>query len=650
MVFAKRKLFVLIGGLSELAFDLIEDSFCRSAAAMLLRSVPCECAGDRCELSAALCRRLEDPVYRFEIEEICRSGVVGRSCNVFRFVDDADLNLLCSVDRNGFVCAVVGCALDIVVLDANGVCVGVDCALKVLHALNQAICFCEGEPKAVCELGFYEILKRFVKRHGPENLDVFKEVKEVIEKNESFETKCVFKILSRYLKCILKIRGKSQIELEYVALVQIVAMEMEIPRNYAQKMMERVLPFVEHLNISALSMASQLMKFISRSDAITVLETMPAFVISSLLRISPAFELPSLEESKAVVELPVYNHPEVNINLRFTDSMPCTLNLNPDIKFPERASYDSLISLEWKSIIGLLILPARRDHEYASVLLHSLSVIKIQDIPQQFQAVFSVTLIYICYLLHSAVTPEVLSNLLAPPIFDPRVTVYDNCDHFEVFDILRNAVVNVVLLSQGRCFPVIVMNCVRYPVLFAEILSRFLNKDLKSVNFMSDAFQSLMKALLYYEQQTAETMSLRDREAIAMAKSSICCLISRLLREDKGPNVFLSKVLPISSLLSLCTDDSLKQWIFGELSYMLTYVNEIPADVIESIEHFLSIVSFCLLNTEQGNLVKHLVLVTSVVKCINDGLSQNGALGRPVRCIGSVLVNMIPKLPASEEG
>lgn len=606
---------------------------------------------------AALSERLKDGEYRRELDEIVRSGVVaGRNCALFEFVEHLELEKVykpkdIEFPRSALI--IVSCALDLIVLDSNDRELSVASVVSVLEAMNSVLNVCTGDIKGIVESGFSALVTRFLEKHGGEYENVFNQVKIMIE-NSDLQTNSVFDILLAYLQCMINGKLASKVEIKYVGLVQMVSMNTEVPRYYADRMMDQLMPSLERLDISALSISAQLLRFIGHGKAVKLFETFPAFIASSLMRVKPPFELPSLDDVPGnVIELPEYSNPEVNLNL-FTarKERDRTTDSSVSIKFPQGTSYESLLSLEWKSKLGLIIAPVRGEEtdDFIRAFLESLALIKIEDIPHRFQAVFCASIVYVFYLWKSDVTPEVLRNLCMPPVFDPRVTVYDNYDQFEIFDILRNAVVNIILTGSEKCFQFVIVSLVRYPLLFSELVIRFLNKGLRGVSFAGSGTSILMRALLYYEQRDWESMSEEQIKAVTIAEGSLCRLISRL-REENGSQYFLSKVFLVSSLLSLALSDVMLPWVLIEVSSLLMHSSELPMNAVEGVSQFLGMVSCCFSNFKSNATDgKKLRLITSLFKCFNDALSQNRALGRSLSRVNEMIVNMLPSVPCSDDG
>ena len=168
-----------------------------------------------------------------------------------------------------------------------------------------------------------------------------------------------------------------------------------------------------------------------------------------------------------------------------------------------------------------------------------------------------------------------LSLLSHRVVFDPSVTVFEPIDEWTRIDTLRSLAVHMIWKEGMNAVQTVLYSNMGYPLLFAELVHRFMNLQQKIVDSDDVAIlsQMLLSPMIYY--QRFKNLSYDSLQASIKARLSILSYLNMLLSQEDVLVAFFNDEFFTENYLSLMFEEPVRPIILSTLSKYLALEHSI---------------------------------------------------------------------------
>ena len=308
------------------------------------------------------------------------------------------------------------------------------------------------------------------------------------------------------------------------------------------------------------------------------------------------------------ITLPPLTAPEVTLRIWEKDVFESGITSKINIVFPDKISYNALIPEKIRKKLKFLMKSIQQKEELIDLLLDKfVSILNEIGEDHPFKLDFVAILLFIG--LHCGDSnfcrKEDLNNfLLQEPIFDPKLTVFDNKYQYmisheyfkkdlEIINAFRSGVIDLALKNLRPCFEVAFLKYISHPLMFAEITHRMIRDQRISINpnAVTSLSKSLMTASMYYQPLHYNIDDKETTVIIEISRTSIFLFILHLMNSSKTQVLLYSNHIFVSFFLSFLFEVSLRKFILSNLLLFLSKQDTISDSLVEMLSQIIQICS-----------------------------------------------------------
>ena len=246
----------------------------------------------------------------------------------------------------------------------------------------------------------------------------------------------------------------------------------EVKTEIKSEIFEILHPFLAQFDLVALSFFSDLCLYISQTETLNYISTIPMLTWSKILSNKAYFEAPVSTGTNDSLEVAEFSLPG-----EFDITKPvCTFDV-ADIKVLCPPYFENYIPILEK-IAGL------RDEYYTGLVGNLGAVIQHES---KEPRIWEMIYIFIRFLITSFRRESVLSEpigvLICSIIFDPQYSAFDPKEGFEIINTCRQFSIKLALQTDSHALKKIFNTMSPHPLLFAEVLERMI-LDIKLVRII----------------------------------------------------------------------------------------------------------------------------------------------------------------------
>lgn len=427
-----------------------------------------------------------------------------------------------------------------------------------------------------------------------------------------------FDLLSIALKYMID-PAASSVDNETIAILNFItvaseSMKSQFPKNLAESVLTTIMFLLANLYIPALDVFSHLTQFLSPDDTLKAFSTFANGLFRNIRNSPPTSIIPQGTTFCDKPDFPPLSATEVS--LRFSDKTTFEkgVNLKQEISYPE---YIEPIEFGQKEVLKQVVYVAAvadDNQQLINYLLESVVTILKKTDNDTYMFDQYIAFLQLCSEVNGQIRKSDFEILISPPLFDPRITIFDKFSDFQKINSLRSKVIRL-LFKYPEFISTILLRWVQQPYLFAEIVNRLSRYTtsifLPNEKLVTSASKALMQTSLYYQQLHATAT---DKKPIELARISILILISQILHPADMNTFYFSNQFFVNFFLSFLFELPLRSYI---LSHLLTFLSnrnakEVPKQLLSILQHILEI-TFPLFPD-----AKCVILISDILQTLNE--------------------------------
>lgn len=361
-------------------------------------------------------------------------------------------------------------------------------------------------------------------------------------------------------------------------------------------------------------------------NLIQVFKDLPEIIKNRIMQNSVvSIFLPEPKESE-ITEIDRYEQKqEVSIHVDNTNTFPDGLKTPTIADFETKLKDDDLVSSEMKEIFHKLItLISGVQDEYADVFFSAFTKKAIASINQDAGVDILISFLYLMgHVGHVNITEEIFNFLSSDYIFRPGVSIFNQCENFDLVSHLRQTVLHIFMHhSQDHVCKLLQKfesNC----FLFTDVIGRIhmkLGDYLLTIFTNESTLAAIIHVLSNFNTLLASASS-SVLSTIQEARSTIFLFIFAILENTQiAAKCFASSVFA-SGFLSRILDRSLETPIIAALrNLFMKYESTDLSDLEAPIGFLCGIIDVCKSHNDKE---RHDNVVLDLLLCIDESMQHN---------------------------
>jgi hypothetical protein len=380
------------------------------------------------------------------------------------------------------------------------------------------------------------------------------------------------------------------------------------PRSVIVPLMQIVGPALSSLDSAALVFYSHLCGVLERKDIAGFLPIIHLGIVTRIRSESPFLVA---ENERGVLRIVVRS---ANCD-QSRSILPGSVDISQYVRFPELRDYSSLVRPRFLSDIGIVVRFVKNTAFMVQQFLDVSPQVVSPFMSSEHRLDIAAAMLLVCQQIIS-ICPSAslpLELLLHEVVFDPSNTVFDPGSHFDEINTLRSLALELILESGFSSFQALLFRSMDCPLLFAEMVHRFLNAQNSKPIAISDVpviCQTFVSSFVYYQQIDPQKEEIQ--KAMALARLSIFQFLQTTFTNAQYLTAFYENPFFVCAYVPFVCDSSFRPLVLSSLqSYLL---KEGASQNHKLIQQILTLVTSA---SQAGDvaLLKDLLLVMDRVVC-----------------------------------
>ena len=387
----------------------------------------------------------------------------------------------------------------------------------------------------------------------------------------------------------------------------------KFPKEHLQSILQLSCSSLSGLDTTSLIMFAHMTQYI---DLPTITAFVPIIPLALIAHVERATDIPDVPQGGSVIcltDTAQFIEPQVFI----TDSIfGGPIDLTNPIKLTEHHKYDTLLpdELYKKTMMAAKVITS--NEELIKFFLQMCPrFFTCLDTSKHAFGVMSVALIMFKQIAQTGRHYLPLGLLSHRVVFDPAVTIFDPPEQWEIVDTLRSLAIELIVHEGMNAVQTVLYGNMVYPLLFAELMHRFMNCQQISVEAADVTIlsQTLMSTMIYY--QKFRNLSEESRQASMKARLSIFYYLNILLSQNKLLAAFFNDEFFVESYISMLFEEPVRPIVLSSLTNYL--VLDSACENVKVIDHIIESIKKAskLLSTKEA-----VVMLTDVIRVIEKAI------------------------------
>ncbi|OHT15010.1 Beige/BEACH domain containing protein [Tritrichomonas foetus] len=342
------------------------------------------------------------------------------------------------------------------------------------------------------------------------------------------------------------------------------------PKEIAVSFLKTITPLVNSLD--SLLLFDHLIPIVGVDSIMTCIPLLPNSVVSEIQKKDPlnCNGIHSSNQYKAkVIKLPENTSFSTPFTLVDWKTFEKPIDFSYSIMLPPTKALEDMIRPEVLTMISYILSIANQEPKLIPNLfnaIHNFLNSSLSSYSIDETAAFLFIAVKLNEIDHQFIPTKFLLN---PIILNPSITAFAHNENWDAINTLRSEVLQIFIQSGVSSLNSLFYEIMCYPLLFAEFIYRFIDKNMKiSKSDVITLSQLFMYSMTFY--QNFKDVNENELDAINIARTSIFYFFKKSFEDIEKLILFFQDPFFIETFLSLVFEYYPRQFV---LPFLSTYLN-----------------------------------------------------------------------------